>query len=216
MNKNIGVDPSDLLGLQSELATRLHDAHKKQDSDLPKAIAAILAASPGRRKLFTEGRLFQREGAILLREPFSLPKEMMITDKDPRAMKVLHIDWDKIKYKSFVEPGQIITGNEKLARMKQAGVIRLDWSWAFLLKHDHDHYNADSVLEHLYRTKGIEELNFFGTILGFKHSPGSDRQNVRVLRRNGTSDGQWRCTNEVMNTPYFGADSMSPIVELAK
>lgn len=152
MENNIGVDPGDLLGLQSELAKRLRIAHEKGDADFPKALAAILVASPGRRKLFVDEHPFKREGSILLREACSPTKgEQKIIDKDPRAMRVLHIDWDSIPYRSFVERDEKITGHEKLARMKREGVIRLDFSWAKVLLIDNEHYGTDSILEHLHR-----------------------------------------------------------------
>lgn len=217
MENNIGVDPGDLLGLQSELAKRLRIAHEKGDADFPKALAAILVASPGRRKLFVDEHPFKREGSILLREACSPTKgEQKIIDKDPRAMRVLHIDWDSIPYRSFVERDEKITGHEKLARMKREGVIRLDFSWAKVLLIDNEHYGTDSILEHLHREMGLRHLDFFGTVLEWTNdrSEPRHRQHVRIIFREHS--GRWTGLNRRMSETAFDADCMSPVVKLTE
>lgn len=217
MDKNIGVDPSDLLGLQSELALRLRQAHEQGDAGLPKALAAVLKANPGRRQLLVEGRPFQRQGAILIREPLQLSKDLWLVDKDPRAMQVVHVDWDRICYRSFAEEGEVLDGNEKLTRMKQSGVIRLDWSWGSILMEDHRRCGPDSILEHLYREKEIERIDFFGTITKLRNPGKNDDSYVYILCRYGNETcGHWDFVKEPMTAGRFGGKSMSPIVELTK
>lgn len=222
MTNNIGVDQGELLRLQSDLASRSHQALKDGDLEFPKALEALLKASPERRRLFTAGRPFLREGAILVREPVPQHAQedahSFVSDKDPRSWKILHIDWDTVSFESFVSATEKITGNNKLERMKRSDVIRLDYSWAFALMDDYDRYKVDSILEYLYLRKNVARLDFFGTIRYRKTigNPNYDRITgdlVMVLERNKYG---WESKYRPLHWSEFDSHSLSPIVEIFK
>jgi hypothetical protein len=222
MSNNIGVDQGELLRLQSDLASRSHQAFKGGDLEFPRALEALLKASPERRRLFADGRPFLREGAILIRE--AVPQHVQedahsfVSDKDPRSWKILHIDWDTVVFESFVSDTEKITGNEKLGRMKRSDIIRLDYSWAFALMGDYDRYKVDSILEYLHLRKNVTRLDFFGTIR-YRKAIGNDNYDeitgdlVVVLKRD---EWGWKSEYRPLHWSEFDSHSLSPIVEIHK
>lgn len=129
---------------------------------------------------------------ILAIIPFNLVeflgKGCKIDEEDERAKVLAEVDISKLIFETCLqEGGSQITGEEKLRRLKADGRIRLGAEWFLALWQNYQDKGANSLLENLYRTKGIRCLVFFGTILC---GPGG-RRYVLCLYRRGCDDWDW-------------------------
>lgn len=107
-------------------------------------------------------------------------------DRDVREDNFSEIDWSKAEFTTCLEDGEPrITGEEKLCRLKKSGEIRYGGRAFLSLLKDYQENGESSVLENLYRTKGIKYVDFFGLII---RAPNGSR-NVLYLYRFG--GGMW-------------------------
>lgn len=111
-------------------------------------------------------------------------------DVDLRGEELKEIDWLKVLFETCLKTGEgSIKGEEKLLRLKQTPNIRLGGN-AFLSSwKDYRENRQDSVLEWLYRTKGVRYVDFFGLVL---RSLRGNRY-VVYLRRDDVGTWQWFC-----------------------
>lgn len=110
-------------------------------------------------------------------------------DRDVREDSLTEIDLASIELDTCLKDGESrITGEEKLRRLKEAGKIRLGGRAfaAFLLDYQSQKDKSESMLEHLYKTRGVTYLDFMGLIL---RGPSGGRY-VLCLGRDG--GGRWR------------------------
>jgi hypothetical protein len=87
-------------------------------------------------------------------------------EQDARSTALTKVDFAAVGFAHCLETGETrITGEEKLRRLKASGVVRYGASVFHSLWLDYQAHKEDSVLENLYRLKGITYLDFFGDVL---------------------------------------------------
>ena len=125
--------------------------------------------------------------------------------QDVRSLALSEIDWSKIIFETSLLEGETsITGEEKLRRLIESGVIRLDAAVGESLWSDYQSNKENSVLERLRRERGITYLDFFGTIL---RGPSGSR---RVLCL-GWRVGGWHWGVRWLGDDWY-ADHVSPVL----
>lgn len=107
-------------------------------------------------------------------------------EHDARNDALTEVDCSKILFETCLKDNETsITGEDKLKRLKAGGNIRLG-APAFLgFWENYKMRKENSVLEHLYREKGITYLDFFGDVL---LAPRGDRKVLCLYRRDA---GVW-------------------------
>lgn len=107
-------------------------------------------------------------------------------DRDVREDDLAEIDWSHVEFETCLKEGEsCITGEEKFCRLKKSGKICYGGRAFLSLWKDYQEKGESSVLENLYRTKGITYVDFFGLIL--RTSDGY-RRVLYLFRRDG---GRW-------------------------
>lgn len=107
-------------------------------------------------------------------------------DIDPRSLGLTEINVASLLFETCLKKGeQRITGEEKLKRLKAANVVRLGGNVFLGLWRDFETNKENSILEHLYRTRKITYLDFFGFIL---RRPDGRRCVLDLYRDDG---GEW-------------------------
>lgn len=115
-----------------------------------------------------------------------LGEDWKIAERDEREDGLTEVDWFKVDFETCLKPNEShITGEEKLKRLKAGGKVRLGGRAFLTLWQDYQEKKEASVLEQLYKTKGILYVDFFGLIL---QTPSGGRR-VLYLCRGG--DGAW-------------------------
>jgi hypothetical protein len=122
-------------------------------------------------------------------------------DYDERNDDIHEIDFGDVEFASCLGRNEEeITGEEKLARLKDSGRIRYGTSVMMGLFKDLDLYKEKSVLERLYRTYGIGYIDFFGDVL---REPGHNRC-VMSIRR--VKPGIWEQFFHCLYQTWSGSD----------
>jgi hypothetical protein len=108
-------------------------------------------------------------------------------DIDSRSLALSQIEIDKFLFEACLLEGEShITGEEKLRRLKaKPNFIRFGGNVFLGLWEDYQANKENSVLEWLYKNRGIKYLDFPGLIL---RSPDGDRDVLYLGRRD---DGRW-------------------------
>jgi hypothetical protein len=110
-------------------------------------------------------------------------------ERDKASVSFTEVDFDKADLLTCLEKGESsITGEEKLIRLKKLGCVLYGVTVFMGLWQNYQscQNKAESVLEKLYKQKGITYVDFLGDIL--RH-PGGDRCVLYLCR---AGDGQWR------------------------
>jgi len=144
-----------------------------------------------RTNAMTLEQLVALQNALFANAPFS-PEDflgkgwkLLIEEQDKTSTDLTEIDLAKCDFVNcFVENETRITGEVKLSRLKESKV-RHGASVFMGLWMDYQTRKKESVLEKLYKSKGITCLDFFGDVL---LDPGGGRC-VLYLYRSG--DGVW-------------------------
>lgn len=129
--------------------------------------------------------------------PFSVKEfvgsawELITDEQDERSAALTKVDLAKGNFfhcltDAEVREGRVITGEEKLKRLKNCGRIRYGTTVFMGLWLDYEVRGKESVLERLHQEKGVTYVDFFGDIL---LDPSHDRC-VPCLYR--FVDGTWR------------------------
>ena len=204
------------LDVQDRIAKAHRWALEHNNPGMLDSLEAFLKATPGRRALFTEGRLFKRSSAIMERRHWVEQKKVL--DKDPRSYRIKRIDWTQVEFSSFLDfmgdEELPVKGDKKLALMKKGAEIRLDNSWAHALLKDYEEYGADSILEYLREEKNVTRMDFFGTITLYSEDPECPRdQSVTVLEFVEGNKPFWSLRAGSMSfLAEFDRRSLSPLV----
>ena len=112
--------------------------------------------------------------------------KVIAEDHDACNDGLAEVDFNKVDFAICLKEGETsITGEEKLKRLKALKQILYGATTFMGLWNDYHARKENSVLETLYRTKGITYLDFFGDVL---LDPNGNRF-VLCLCRN--DDGQW-------------------------
>lgn len=131
-------------------------------------------------------------------------------DIDSRSLDLVEVSIDSILFETCLEKGeQRITGEEKLKRLKAANVVRLGGNVFLGLWLDFETNKENSILEHLYRTRKITYLDFFGLIL---RDPRGNRC-VLFLYHNG--DGGWRWDDGWLDCDWRADDRSAVLADKA-
>ena len=110
-------------------------------------------------------------------------------EQDERSLALKEIDWTQVRFEHYLNDGEkTIKGEEKLKRAIAAGHIRFGGNVLLSLWNDYKENKGNSVLEWIYRTHGIEFLDFLGLTL---RDPGGNRS-VLYLYRDGR-EWDWNC-----------------------
>lgn len=123
-------------------------------------------------------------------------------DRDAREDALTEIDWGKVLFETCLKDNEtIITGQEKLLRLKATNNVRLGGRAFLSLWQDWQKNKKNSVLEMLRKTRNIN-LAFFGLVL---RSPDC-RRCVLCLCFDG-GEWRWRCywLDPVWGTGYRSA-----------
>ena len=108
-------------------------------------------------------------------------------EHDKRNDSLTEVDFNKVGFETCLKGDESsITGEEKLKRLKAQKQIRYGVVVFMGLWLDYLARKENSVLETLFRTKGITYLDFFGDVL---LSPGGRRRGLYLYRDGG---GRWR------------------------
>lgn len=112
-------------------------------------------------------------------------------DQNESSLVLSEISISSLSFETCLNEGEkSIIGEEKCRRLKaKASFICLDARFFFGLWGDYQANRENSILEMLYRTCGIEYLDFFGTIL---RGPRGGRC-VLCLCRGGGGEWGWGC-----------------------
>lgn len=83
-------------------------------------------------------------------------------DADPRSLALTEVDFTKVLLKTCLQSGETsLTNEEKLARLKAMGVIRLDPRFGVALWREEE----QKTLKSLYEERGVTYLDFRGRFL---------------------------------------------------
>lgn len=112
-----------------------------------------------------------------------LGNDWSVVERDEREDGFKEMDWSKVDYETCLKEGEtVITGEEKLKRLKAGGKIRLGGRAFLTLWNDYQEKKEASVLEQLYKTKGMTYVDFFGLLL---QTPVGRRGVLCLCRVNG-------------------------------
>ncbi len=110
-------------------------------------------------------------------------------ENDPRSSALTEIDWEQVTFIDCLEGVEkAISGDEKFRRLKKAGHIRFGGNVLLSLLNNYRAQGTHSILEWLYREKGITCLDFFGDVFRSPEAP-EHAPSVLYLYRD---DGEWR------------------------
>lgn len=131
---------------------------------------------------------------------------IIVKEQDPRSAVLAEVDFAKAEFLTCLKKGESsIKGEKKLARLKKSGCVRFGATVFMGLWKDYQARGENSVLERLYREKGITYLDFFGDVLQF---PGGRR--VLCLFRHVAGVWYWSCTGSTLHG--FGGRSPSVVI----
>jgi len=106
-------------------------------------------------------------------------------DMDQRSLAIKEVDFSQILFETCFKEGEnLITGEEKLSRLKQTDHILLGGNAFLGLWEDYQANKENSILEWLFRNRKITYLDFFEILRG-----PSGRRYVLCLYRH--VDGWW-------------------------
>jgi len=108
-------------------------------------------------------------------------------DMDKQSVTFSKIELASLLFETCLGEGEgPIKGEEKLRRLKEKPLIRLDGTVFMGLWLDYQANKENSVLEFLYRSRGITYMDFFGLVL---RRPVGDRGVLCLCRY---ASGEWR------------------------
>lgn len=131
--------------------------------------------------------------------------KIVTAEQDSRFAALGEIDFDLINFATALAPGEgLITGEEKLKRLRASGYFCYGASVCGGLLADHQARGKKSVLEVLYRRKKIVYLDFFGDVLW---GPDGRRYVLGLYRGAGSWCRQVRWLGDVWGTLLVSAVS---------
>lgn len=114
-----------------------------------------------------------------------------VVECDKREDSLTEVDWNKVDFETCLEDDELrITGEEKLKCLKAMGKIRHGGRSFLTLWKDYQEKREASVLEQLYKIKGITYIDFFGLVL---QMPNGRRRCVLYLCRDANGAWHWYC-----------------------
>lgn len=91
---------------------------------------------------------------------------LIAEEQDLRSTALAEVDFSQALFETCLkEDESFIKGEEKLARLKVSGNIRLGTAVFMGLWDDYQAHKEDSVLERLFREQNITHIDFFGDVL---------------------------------------------------
>ncbi len=122
-------------------------------------------------------------------------------EQDKRAQYLGEVDFSRAAFLSCLKDGEkFVKGEEKLRRLKDSGRIRYGVTVFMGLWKNHQDNKEDSVLECLYREKGITYIDFFGDVL---LSPDGYRFVLYLYR---DDDGAWGWGCDWLESDWYVED----------
>jgi hypothetical protein len=177
---NIDWDELDGELLQKEVVTKPKEAGKRCTQFLKNGAMAVICSA----------------GSFVLKlvDAFNhtefLGRDWKVTERDEREDSLTEVDWSKVDYETCLKDGEpLIAGEEKLKRLKAGFKIRHGGRAFLSLWKDYQEKGETSVLEKLYKAKGITYVDFFGLVL---QTPGGYRR-VLYLYRYAGGGWYWFC-----------------------
>lgn len=111
-------------------------------------------------------------------------------EQDTASAALKEVDFSKAEFVTCLKDGEKrITGEDKLARLKAGHQIRYGATVFIGLWNDYQTHKENSVVEKLFRAKGITYIDFFGDVLLY---PDGHRF-VLCLYRFGVGEWVWDC-----------------------
>lgn len=108
-------------------------------------------------------------------------------ERDPRSAALSEVDFSQVLFETCLKENESsIKGEEKLIRLKASKNIRPGATVFMGLWEDYREHKEDSVLECLFKERGITYLDFFGDVL---LDPDGNRCVLSFYR---CDDGVWR------------------------
>ncbi|MFH0912416.1 MAG: hypothetical protein V1807_02020 [Patescibacteria group bacterium] len=113
-------------------------------------------------------------------QPFNptefIGKGWTIDEEDERDLSFAELDLSKIQFETCLKENEfVITGEEKLRRLKAMKVIRHGGNIFLALWQDYKANNENSGLKWIYQNQGVTHLDFFGLVMrnpvSFRHVP---------------------------------------------
>ncbi|MDD2731649.1 MAG: hypothetical protein PHI53_00425 [Candidatus Pacebacteria bacterium] len=117
-------------------------------------------------------------------------KDWKVIERDEREDGINELDWSTVDFETCLKEGESsITGEERLKHLKVGGKVRLGGRAFLSLWNDYQEKEEKkaSVLEQLYKTKGITFIDFPGLVL----QPPFSRRSVLYLYRCGGDLFPW-------------------------
>ena len=157
----------------------------------------------------SRGRIFEIDRRIFF-DPVSFfgsgHEVWEIVEQDDRSLLVTSVDLDKIVLTTCImisDRGKI-SGEEKLKRMKDKGKIRLDLGIFLALYNEIGH----GALEYLFKHRGVEYLDFMGTVL---RAP-NNRRYILYLYRHKDVSWHWsfKWLGDEFHSRHFSASLALP------
>ena len=114
-----------------------------------------------------------------------------VVECDEREDSLTEVDWNEVEFETCLKDGESrIIGEEKLKCLKAMDKIRHGGRSFLTLWKDYQEKKEASVLEQLYKIKGITYIDFFGLVL---QAPDGDR-GVLCLCRDDGGAWSWYCS----------------------
>jgi hypothetical protein len=130
-----------------------------------------------------------------------------VAEQDERSLAITEVDFEKILLETCLKEGEVrIMGEEKLRRFKEEKpeLIPLGGQHCQALWRDYKARGKDSVLERMYKERGIIYLDFFGLILRLPNG----RRLVLYFYRD---EGEWDWNYDWLDDDW-GADGCSAVL----
>ena len=126
-------------------------------------------------------------------------------ERDKASLALTEVDLEKSDFLTCLKDSEsLITGEEKLVRLRKLGRPLYGATQFMGLWHDYQQNKAGCVLEKMYQQKGVTYVDFFGDILRY---PNGSRCVLRLCRRAAAGSWHWDCNwlGHVWDAHHFSA-----------